>query len=58
VIPIPPWVVVAAVGGAISATTGFFARVMLKKHTHLEAKVSSLQGQVNDLRTQVPPTQA
>ena len=53
-IPIPPWVVVAAVGGAISATTGFFARTFLKKHTHLEARVSNLEAQ----QQTVPPTQA
>ena len=53
-IPIPPWVVVAAVGGAISATTGFFARTFLKKHTHLEARVSNLEAQ----QQPAPPTQA
>lgn len=49
-----PWIVIAVVGGALSATAGFFTRVVLKKTTHLESETKNLKAQVAGLMGTVP----
>jgi len=44
-----PWVVVAVVGGALSATAGFFTKAILKRTTHLEEDNKQLKAQVAGL---------
>lgn len=44
-----PWVIIALAGGAISAASGFFTRVLLKRTTHLEKDNQQLKAQVASL---------
>lgn len=49
-----PWVIIALAGGAISAASGFFTRVLLKRTTHLEADNKQLKAQVSSLLDATP----
>lgn len=44
-----PWLIIALAGGAISAASGFFTRVLLKRTTHLEEDNKQLKAQVSSL---------
>jgi len=52
-----PWVAIALVGGALSATAGFFTKALLKRTTHLEDDNKQLKAQVAGLMSVVDTDQ-